>query len=59
MRTNTVVAVGLFALGLSGIVTVGLRASERSQQQQRSTSTALPEPSEDRGGKCIADEQAA
>ena len=59
MRTSTVVAVGLFALGLSGIVTVALRASESDPStSSTTTSAALPEPTEDRGGWVrIADEQ--
>ena len=59
MRTSTVVAVGLFALGLSGIVAVALRASESDPNtSSATTSAALPEPSEDRGGWVrIADEQ--
>ena len=59
MRTSTVVAVGLFALGLSGIVAVALRASESDPStSSTTTSAALPEPTEDRGGWVrIADEQ--
>ncbi|MEC7128565.1 MAG: hypothetical protein VXW42_00120, partial [Planctomycetota bacterium] len=59
MRTSTVVAVGLFALGLSGIVTVALRASEGDPStSSTTTSAALSEPTEDRGGWVrIADEQ--
>ena len=58
MRTSTVVAVGLFALGLSGIVAVALRASESDPSSSGATTTeTLPETTEDRGGWVrIADE---
>ncbi len=59
MRTSTVVAVGLFALGLSGIVAVALRASESGPSTSGTTATqSLPESTQDRGGWVrIADEQ--
>ncbi|MDP7401089.1 MAG: hypothetical protein QF351_04190, partial [Phycisphaerales bacterium] len=58
MRTSTVVALGLFALGLSGVVAVALRATDRDPSTSNTTTAALPEPTEDRGGWVrIADEQ--
>ena len=58
MRTSTVVAVGLFALGLSGVVAVALRATDRDPSTSNTTTAALLEPTEDRGGWVrIADEQ--
>ena len=59
MRTSTFVAVGLFALGLSGVVAVALRATDRDPSTSgTSTREPLTEANKDRGGWVrIADEQ--
>ena len=59
MRTSTVVAVGLFALGLSGIVAVALPSvRKRSQHQQHDHQPPhFPNPPRTEVAGCIADEQ--